>query len=485
MAELKDILYGVSLVSLEGDRNVPVKGIAFDSRKIEEGYLFVAIKGLTVDGHDYISMAIEKGAAIIVAEDLPKDRLDQVVWVKVSDSANALGIIASNFYDNPSRKLKLVGITGTNGKTTNATLLYELFQSLGYKAGLLSTVENKISGEVLSSKYTTPDALQLNELLSQMVDSGCSHVFMEVSSHALIQGRVSGIQFAGGVFTNISHDHLDYHGTFENYIAAKKILFDMLPGEAFALVNSDDKRGMVMMQNTSASKNTFSLKAMADFKGKILHNTLQGLELEIDGLNVWFKLIGKFNAYNLLGVYAAAVLLGEDKQEVLQHMSTLTGARGRFEYIPNGENVLAIVDYAHTPDALENVLATIDDLRTKNEQLITVVGCGGDRDKEKRPKMASIAQHFSDKVILTSDNPRTEDPEAILDDMFAGIPKTAQRNVLRITDRREAIRTACSMSGGSDIVLVAGKGHETYQEINGVRHHFDDKEVLNEILNNV
>jgi UDP-N-acetylmuramoyl-L-alanyl-D-glutamate--2,6-diaminopimelate ligase len=344
-------------------------------------------------------------------------------------------------------------------------------------------VENKISDKVLDTKYTTPDAIQLNELLIEMIEAGCSHAFMEVSSHALAQNRVAGVQFAGAVFTNISHDHLDYHGTFDAYIEAKKILFDGLTSEAFALVNIDDKRGRIMTQNTRGSVNTYSVKAIADFKARVIHNTLQGLELDIDGFNVWFKLIGSFNAYNILGVYGAAVLLGEDKQEVLQSLSKLSAARGRFEYVNNISKVLAIVDYAHTPDALDNVLKTIDDLRTKNEQLITVVGCGGDRDKDKRPKMASLAFHYSDKVILTSDNPRTEDPEKILDDMFAGIPKSGQRNVLRITDRKEAIRTACSMSGEEDIILVAGKGHETYQEINGVRHHFDDKEILNQILN--
>lgn len=484
MAELKDILFGISLVSIEGDRNVSISGIAFDSRKVQESFLFIAIKGLTVDGHDFIEQAIRNGAAAIVCEKEPEKVHRGVTLIKTTNSAQALGIIAANFYDHPSKKLKLVGITGTNGKTTNATLLYELFTSMGYKTGLLSTVENKISGEVLESKYTTPDALHLNELLVKMVESGCSHAFMEVSSHALIQQRVSGVYFSGAIFTNISHDHLDYHKTFDEYIAAKKMLFDGLPEEAFALVNTDDKRGSIMVQNTKGSKYSFAIKSMADFRAKVLHNTLQGLELEIDGMNVWFKLIGDFNAYNLLGVYAAATLLGEEKQEVLQHLSLLKGARGRFEYVPNDSNILAIVDYAHTPDALDNVLSTIDDLRTKNEQVITVIGCGGDRDKEKRPKMASIANHYSDKVILTSDNPRTEDPEQILDDMMKGVPVSGQRNVIRITSRKEAIRTACSISNAHDIILVAGKGHETYQEINGVRHHFDDKEILHQILNN-
>ncbi|GAB4231366.1 MAG: UDP-N-acetylmuramoyl-L-alanyl-D-glutamate--2,6-diaminopimelate ligase [Ekhidna sp.] len=483
MAVLKEILFGVSLKSLTGNRDETVKGIAFDSRKVEAGFVFVAIKGLTVDGHDYIEAAIEKGAKVIVCEALPELGRDDLTIIQTDDSAEALGIIASNFYGRPSDKLKLVGITGTNGKTTCATLLFELFRNLGYSVGLLSTVENKINDKILDASFTTPDALQLNQLLADMVSSGCTHCFMEVSSHSLVQQRVAGLHFTGGVFTNISHDHLDYHKTFDEYIAAKKLLFDNLSSDAFALVNVDDKRGSVMLQNTKADKHRFAIRAMADFKVRIIHNTLQGLELNFNGVDVWFKLIGEFNAYNLLTAYSVAVLLGEEKEDVLSGLSTSNGANGRFEKVANKSGVLAIVDYAHTPDALENVLETIDELRTKNELLVTVVGCGGDRDKSKRPEMAKIAMKFSDKVILTSDNPRTENPTQILEDMKTGIPKSKERNAMVIENRKEAIRTACNLVKSQDIILVAGKGHEKYQEIDGVRYHFDDKEVLNEILN--
>lgn len=483
MQTLKDILFGVSLRSLSGNRDEQVAGIAFDSRKVKEGYLFVAIKGLTVDGHDYIEKAIALGAKVIVCQQMMEIDNGEVTVVQTDNSAEALGIVASNFYGRPSEKLKLVGITGTNGKTTCATLLFELFINLGYSVGLLSTVENKINDKILEASFTTPDAIELNQLLSEMVEKGCSHCFMEVSSHALVQNRVAGIHFNGGVFTNISHDHLDYHKTFDEYIAAKKILFDTLPSEAFALSNVDDKRGSVMLQNTKAEKHRMAIKSMADYKVRIIHNTLQGLELNFDGVDVWFKLIGEFNAYNLLTAYATALLLGEEKEAVLSSLSVTKGANGRFEKVDNESKILAIVDYAHTPDALENVLETIDELRTKNELLVTVVGCGGDRDKSKRPKMSNIATKLSDKVILTSDNPRTEDPKQILEDMRAGIPKSKERNVMVIEDRKEAIRTACNLVGEGDIVLVAGKGHETYQEINGVRHHFDDKETLMELLN--
>lgn len=483
MQTLKDILFGVSLKSITGNRDEKVNGITFDSRKVKKGSLFVAVEGLTVDGHDFIHGAIEKGARVIVCEEVPESLDKDITVVQTDNSAKALGIIASNFYGRPSEKLKLVGITGTNGKTTCATLLFELFQNLGYSVGLLSTVENKINHKILDTSFTTPDAVQLNQLLAEMVEGGCTHAFMEVSSHALVQNRVAGIHFTGGVFTNISHDHLDYHKTFDEYIAAKKLLFDGLTSEAFALVNVDDKRGAVMLQNTKGEKNRMGIRSMADYRVRIIHNTLQGLELNFDGVDVWFKLIGEFNAYNLLTAYAVAILLGEEKEEVLSGLSTTTGASGRFEKVENTSNVMAIVDYAHTPDALENVLQTIDDLRTKNETLVTVVGCGGDRDKTKRPKMAGIAARFSDKVILTSDNPRTEDPQQILEDMKDGIPKSKERNVMVIADRKEAIRTACNLVNDQDIILVAGKGHETYQEINGTRHHFDDREVLKELLN--
>ncbi|MFK7951306.1 MAG: UDP-N-acetylmuramoyl-L-alanyl-D-glutamate--2,6-diaminopimelate ligase [Ekhidna sp.] len=483
MQTIKDILFGVSLQSLTGDREATVKGIAFDSRKVESEFLFVAVKGLTVDGHDFINKAIELGASVIVCESIPESQKEGVTFVQTNNASEALGIIASNFYGRPSEKIKLVGITGTNGKTTCATLLFELFQNMGYAVGLLSTVENRINNDVIDSKFTTPDAVEINRLLAQMVESGCTHCFMEVSSHALVQHRVTGIQFAGGVFTNISHDHLDYHKTFDEYIAAKKLLFDGLPSDAFALVNADDRRGSVMLQNTKADKHKMAIHSMADFKVRIIHNTLQGLELNVGGIDVWFRLIGEFNAYNIMTAFAVAVLLGEEKEDVLSSLSTTQGASGRFEKVNNSSNVLAIVDYAHTPDALENVLKTIEELRTKNETLVTVVGCGGDRDKSKRPEMARIAATLSNKVILTSDNPRTENPKEILEDMRAGIPKSLERNVMVIEDRKEAIRTACNLASKEDIILVAGKGHETYQEIKGVREHFDDREILNELLN--
>ena len=483
MQTLKDILFGVTLLSFTGNRDEKMKGVAFDSRKVEEGFLFVAVKGLTVDGHDFIKNAIEKGTKVIICEQVPESLDQNITIVQTDNSAEALGIIASNFYGRPSEKIRLVGITGTNGKTTCVTLLFELFQNLGYPVGLLSTVENRINHKVLSAGFTTPDAVQLNALLAEMVESGCTHCFMEVSSHALVQHRVAGIHFTGGAFTNITHDHLDYHSTFDEYIAAKKLLFDGLSSESFALVNIDDKRGTVMMQNTKADKFRIGIRSMADFKVRIIHNTLQGLELNFDGVDVWFKLIGEFNAYNLLTAYAVAILLDEEKEDILSGLSTTSGADGRFEKVNNTSNVMAIVDHAHTADALENVLKTINDLRTRNEVLVTVVGCGGDRDKTKRPKMAEIAARFSDKIILTSDNPRTEDPKQILEDMKVGIPKSKERKVMVINDRKEAIRTACNLVRDQDIILVAGKGHETYQEINGTRHHFDDREVLGELLN--
>ncbi|MFT7282094.1 MAG: UDP-N-acetylmuramoyl-L-alanyl-D-glutamate--2,6-diaminopimelate ligase, partial [Cyclobacteriaceae bacterium] len=474
MAELKDILYSVKLISIEGERSLAISSLAFDSREVSDGCLFVAVKGLTVDGHDYIEIAIQNGAIAVLCEKMPEEKETGITYVQTDDTTQALGIVSANFYDHPSTKISLVGVTGTNGKTTTVTLLHDLYSRMGYLAGLISTVENKIGASVIPTKFTTPDALTLNQMLSEMVSAGCTHAFMEVSSHALIQGRVAGISFAGAVFSNISHDHLDYHGTFENYIQAKKLLFDGLSKDAFALVNLDDKRGTVMIQNCLATKHTYAVKSMADFKGKVLHNTIQGLELDIDSTSVWFKLIGSFNAYNLLAVYATAVLLGEEKTSVLTELSSLQPARGRFELVHNTKEVLAIVDYAHTPDALHNVLDTVENLRTRNEQLITVIGCGGDRDVTKRPEMARIAFDMSDKVILTSDNPRTENPEKIIEDMLTGIPEAGKRKTLRILDRKEAIRTACSLAGANDIILVAGKGHETYQEVNGVRHHFDD-----------
>lgn len=483
MAELRDILYKVSLVSASGDMTRQISQISFDSREVKEGTLFVAVKGTQVDGHAYIAGAIKLGAVAIICQTLPEEVNENVTYVAVKNSAEALGIVSSNFYGNPSSKLKLVGVTGTNGKTTVATLLFNLFRKLGYAAGLLSTVDNRIDGEVLPSMHTTPDALRLNVLLSTMVDKGCEYCFMEVSSHAIEQHRIAGVTFTGAIFSNISHDHLDYHKTFDAYITAKKKLFDGLSSNAFALVNKDDKRGLIMLQNTKAEKKTYSLKSMTDFKAKLVSNTLQGLELEIDNKHVWFKLIGDFNAYNLLSVYGAAMLLGEDSDTVLTALSSLDGAVGRFEQVENKADITAIVDYAHTPDALQNVLETIAEFRTGNEQVITVVGCGGNRDAAKRPLMASIACKLSDKVVFTSDNPRNEDPEAIINDMKKGVSPSDYKKTVVLMDREEAIKTACLLAKEKDIILVAGKGHEKYQEINGVKHPFDDKEVLGRMLN--
>jgi UDP-N-acetylmuramoyl-L-alanyl-D-glutamate--2,6-diaminopimelate ligase len=481
MKVLKDILYKVSLTSTIGDMERRVSGIVFDSRKVEERSAFVAVPGTQVDGHEFIATALEKGATVIVCERLPEVIQEGITYVQVVNSAKALGIMASNFFDNPSEKIKVVAVTGTNGKTTTVTLLHQLFVAMGYSTGLLSTVENKINSEVIPATHTTPDAVSVQALLRKMVDSGCTHCFMEASSHAIVQERIAGLKLAGAVFTNITHDHLDYHGTFDEYIKAKKKLFDELPKDAFALVNGDDKRGLVMLQNCKATHQTFALKTSADFKAKILSNTLEGLELDIHGKQIWFRMIGAFNAYNLLGVLGVAVLLGEDEDEVLRALSGIRGAKGRFDRISIG-GIIAIVDYAHTPDALENVLKTINGVRTGNEQLITVVGCGGNRDKTKRPVMAKIAVSESTKAIFTSDNPRFEDPMDILREMQAGVGPSDLRKTLTIEDRREAIKTAVMLSKKGDIILIAGKGHEDYQEIKGVKHHFDDAEVVTEIL---
>lgn len=482
MNVFKDILYKVSLQASIGDMEISVKDLVFDSRKVSEGSVFVALKGTQVDGHAFIAQAIAQGAIGVVCEQLPEHPHPGVTWVQVDHSAKALGIMASNLYDNPSGQINVVAVTGTNGKTTTVTLLHQLFMEMGHSTGLLSTVENKINEQVLPATHTTPDAVSIQALLRQMVDAGCTYCFMEASSHAIVQERTAGLTFQGGVFTNISHDHLDYHKTFDEYIKAKKKLFDDLPKGAFALINSDDKRGVVMVQNSRAKPQTYALKSVADFKAKIISNTIDGLELELQGRQVWFRLIGAFNAYNLLAVYATAVLLGEEEEEVLRHLSAIPGAKGRFLRIL-GAGITAIVDYAHTPDALDNVLRTINGVRGGGEQVITVIGCGGNRDKTKRPKMAKIAVTQSDRVILTSDNPRFEDPEQILQDMREGIGPSETRKVLSIVDRKEAIRTACMLSKKGDIVLVAGKGHEDYQEINGVKHHFDDTEVVQEVLN--
>lgn len=482
MAELKDILYKVHITSTSGSMNIEVKGICFDSRKVQPGFLFVAVKGTQSDGHVFIEKAIGSGAIAVVAETLPDIISDKVTYVTVKQSAKALGVIANNFFGNPSAKLKLVGVTGTNGKTTVATLLFKLFTSLGYRCGMLSTVVNKIVDKEIPATHTTPDPIRINELLVQMLAEKCTHCFMEVSSHAVDQGRIEGLNFAGALFTNITHDHLDYHRTFESYIRAKKGFFDALSSDAFALVNIDDKRGMVMLQNTKARKQTYSLKKMADYKGKIITNSIEGLELEIGERSVWFKLIGDFNAYNLLTVYGASVLMGEDPELVLMKLSALTGASGRFELVLPGSRFTAIVDYAHTPDALKNVLETIEHFRSGNEQVISVVGCGGDRDRTKRPLMAAIACKYCNKVILTSDNPRSEDPMEIIREMQKGVGPTEAKKTLVMVDREEAIKTACMMAKEKDIVLVAGKGHENYQEIKGVKHPFDDKEVLTRMI---
>ena len=480
---LREVLYKVAIRSVSGNTETDVTDVQIDSRQVKPGCLFIAVKGGAADGHAFIEKAISAGACAVICEKMPAQLQEAVVYVQVENSAAAAGEAAHNFFGHPSEKIKLVGVTGTNGKTTVATLLYKLFTSLGYTTGLISTVENRIAENVLPATHTTPDPVQLNRLLRQMLEAGCSHVFMEVSSHALHQHRVNGLKFSGALFSNITHDHLDYHKTFDEYIRVKKSFFDRLDSEAFAISNADDKRGIVMLQNTSAKKYMYSLRTLADFKGKLMENSLAGLLMQVNDQEVHFRLIGEFNAYNLLAVYGAAICLGEDKQEVLRHLSRLTGAEGRFDYVISPKDrVIVIVDYAHTPDALLNVLATIQKLRKGNEQVITVVGCGGDRDKAKRPVMAAAAVGHSSKTILTSDNPRTEDPAQIIRDMEAGLQASARRKYLSITDRKEAIRTALTLAQPNDIVLVAGKGHEKYQEINGVRQHFDDKEIVLEVF---
>jgi len=468
---------------VSGSTSVEVNDIQIDSRRVKQGTTFIAVKGSASDGHQFIDKAIENGAVAVVYEQIPASIKAGIVYVEVQNSAVAAALMANNFYERPSEKVKLVGVTGTNGKTTIATLLYKLFTRLGYTCGLLSTVENQIGDKVVPATHTTPDAISLNALLKQMADEGCSHVFMETSSHALHQHRVTGLLYAGGIFSNITHDHLDYHKTFDEYIRVKKTFFDSLPSSGFAISNADDKRGMVMLQNTNAKKYYYSLKTVADFKGKILDNSLSGLMMIVNEVEVHFRLIGEFNAYNLLAVYGAAICLGEDKQEVLTALSELTGAEGRFDYqVSATEKVIAIVDYAHTPDALLNVLATIKKLKKGFEQVITVVGCGGDRDRTKRPVMATVACEHSDKVIFTSDNPRGEEPAQIIKDMEEGLAVAYKRKYISIVDRKEAIKTAISLAKAEDIVLIAGKGHEKYQEIKGVRNHFDDKEVIRELF---
>ena len=481
MKNLEDILKGVQTGEWTGPRQQIVENLQTDSREVTTQSLFVAIRGIQADGHTFIDKAIENGAIAVIAEVLPENRAEGVAYIQVSETRTALGLLAGNFYDHPSRQLMLVGVTGTNGKTTTATLLYRLFRNLGHACGLISTVENRIGGEVLPSRYTTPDVVTLNSLLRKMVDAGCSHAFMEVSSHALDQERVAGISFSGGVFTNISHDHLDYHKTFRNYIFAKKKLFDLLPETAFALVNKDDRRWEVMLQNTRAGKKTFALHGIADFRGRVMENDLHGLVMQIEGQSLSSRLIGTFNASNLLAAYAVAVLLEQSPDAVLTALSEVESAEGRFQQISGPEpNVIGVVDYAHTPDALEKVLQTLRQINTGGWPVFTVVGCGGDRDRGKRPEMARIACQYSDQVILTSDNPRSENPQDIIDEMLAGVSPDSVGRVLAITDRKQAIRTAVRLAGTEGLVLVAGKGHETTQEIQGERFLFDDREVLRE-----
>jgi UDP-N-acetylmuramoyl-L-alanyl-D-glutamate--2,6-diaminopimelate ligase len=478
---LKDILYGVAIKEVIGDMGRSVNSLVFDSRKVQEGAAYIAQKGTQVDGHKFIAGAVSSGAKVVVCENFPESTSGEVTYVKVQDSAEALGIIAANFYDNPSEKLQLVGVTGTNGKTTTVTILHQLFLQFNKKTGLISTVVNKVGEREIPSTHTTPDAIQLNQLLQQMVLEGCEYCFMEVSSHAVAQQRIAGLVFKGGVFTNITHEHLDFHKTFKEYLEAKRAFFNGLGREAFALSNKDDKNGEVMLQETRAAKHYYALKTQADFKTRVIESNFEGLSLKIDDQEFWSPLIGAFNAYNLTAVYATAMLLGENKLEVLTILSTIQSVAGRFQHI-KFSGISGIVDYAHSPDALENVLKTIKAIRTGNEEVLTVVGCGGDRDRSKRPIMAAIACKLSDRVILTSDNPRSENPDEIIAEMKKGVDAASTRKVLAITNRREAIRTACSLARPNDILLVAGKGHETYQEVNGERSHFDDMEELTNAL---
>ena len=478
--KLKEILVNCNLLEIEGNKDLDIQGITFDSRKVEPGTLFFAVKGTQVDGHDYIDKAIGKGATAIVCEKMPSQKTDGVTYIKVDNSAYVLGVGASNFFGNPSEKLRLVGVTGTNGKTTIATLLYRLFTDAGYTCGLLSTIENIVNRDAIPSTHTTPDPIELNALLHQMVEKGCEYAFMEVSSHSVAQERIAGLRFAGGIFTNLTHDHLDYHKTMANYRNAKKKFFDDLPATAFALTNLDDKNGAFMLQNTRAKKLSYALKHDADFKGIVMESHFDGMLLKVNGTEVFTQLVGGFNASNLLAIYGAAVALGFDKNELLVEISKLRGANGRFDMVHSDNGIVGIVDYAHTPDALENVLETINEVRCHKETLITVVGCGGNRDATKRPEMAAVAVKLSDRVIFTSDNPRNEDPDEIIRQMKAGVADAYRGKVLSITNRREAIRTAVALAKKGDIILLAGKGHENYQEINGVKNHFDDKEVLSE-----
>ncbi len=482
MKLLKDILYKVGIEAVHGATDITISKIEFDSRKIELNDVFVAIKGTLSDGHHFIDKALNLGAIAVVCEEFPDVIVNGVTYIKVKDTNEALAFLAANYYENPSENIRLIGVTGTNGKTTIASLLYQLFKKAGYKVGLLSTVKILVDETEYKATHTTPDSLTLNFYLDQMIQEGCEFCFMEVSSHGIHQKRTEALHFTGGVFTNLSHDHLDYHKTFAEYRDVKKLFFDNLPKDAFAITNVDDKNGAVMLQNTKAKKLTYALKSFADYKAQILENQLSGLLLKINDNEVWVKLIGSFNAYNLLAIYGVAVELGIENVEALRLLSELESVSGRFQFIVSEANITAIVDYAHTPDALENVLKTIEDIRTKNEQLITVVGCGGDRDKTKRPIMAHIASSLSDKAIFTSDNPRTENPETIIEEMEQGVEPQNFKKTISILDRKQAIKTACQFANPNDIILIAGKGHETYQEINGVRHDFDDLKMVTELL---
>jgi len=479
---LKDILYRARITDVFGSTTTAVEHITMDSRAVKPFSLFVAVRGVNSNGHDYIETAIKAGAVAVICEEIPANPAEHVTYIQVNNSAEALGYIAANYYDNPSENLKIVAVTGTNGKTTTATLLYALARKMGYKTGLLSTVVNKINDKEIPATHTTPDAISLQKLLAQMVEAGCEYCFMEASSHALHQHRLTGTTLRGAIFTNITHDHLDYHKTFNEYIKAKKMLFDMLPSSSFALINHDDRHCEIMVQNCKAKKKMYALQSMADFKAKVVENSFGGLHLTIDSQDLFTRLIGGFNAYNLLAVYATAIELGMDKMEVLTTLSMLEAPEGRFQYFTNKQGITAVVDYAHTPDALRNVLSTIEDIRSGTEQVITIVGCGGDRDRDKRPVMAQISAESSDRLIITSDNPRSESPEAIIDEMKAGLDPILMRKTLCITDRREAIRTACQLAQPGDIILIAGKGHEKYQEINGVKYPFDDFEIAIETL---
>lgn len=484
MKKLSDLLYKVSIEKLIGNVGSSIKNISFDSRKIESGYIFFAIKGYDLDGHKYIPQAITQGASVVVCEELPEELSDYVTYVQVKNSSIALGIVASNFYDNPSEKLTLAGITGTNGKTTTTTLLYNLFTQLGFRCALLSTIENRISDKVLNSNHTTPDPITINQLLAQAVDEGCQYAFMEVSSHGIHQNRLAGLTFKIGAFTNITHDHLDYHQTFSNYISAKKKFFDELPKTAIAITNMDDKNGLIMLQNTNAKKVTYSLKSNSEYKGKIIENRLDGMLLQFNNQEFWTVLAGKFNAYNELLAYTIASELGFDSLDIVTALSKLQRVKGRFETYVSDDKKYIIVDYAHTPDALQNILEAINQSRTRNEKLITVFGCGGHRDKEKRPKMGNIATRLSDLAIITSDNPRDENPDEIIQEIETGIEPQNTNKYLSITDRKQAIRTAIKMAAPKDIILIAGKGHENYQEINGKHFPFDDMKIAKEILKN-